>query len=106
MRIPGDGRKIILTVTKTECESRNLPWEGKHSDPSHGRILIVFYEDIMKGLSHIGIHKDEVAYASGHDKKVEDFVGAEILVPGVKNGEFQGIYDTAHRVQDSSGQKP
>lgn len=51
-------------------------WNTRHSRHLPG----AKGEAISVQSGHIGIHKDKVAYASGHDEQVEYFVGTEALV--------------------------
>ena len=37
---------------------------------------------------HIKIHKHEMTKAAGHNKDMEDLMGAEILVKRIKDGEL------------------
>lgn len=55
---------------------------------------------------HEPVHEDEVAEASGQDKKMEDLMGSEIFVPGVKERKLQGVDDTSDGINDAAGQKP
>ena len=55
---------------------------------------------------HIRIHKDKMADAAAHDKQVEDFMGAKILMVGVKEGELQRIDHTAHGIDYAPCQQP
>lgn len=57
-------------------------------------------------LRYILIHKNKVAYAPGHYKKMKDFVGTEIFVHRVKNGQLQRVDHAAHRVDDTARKKP
>ena len=43
---------------------------------------------------------------SAHDEQVENLVGTEIFMPGVENGQFQGVDDAAQGVNNAAGQKP
>lgn len=56
--------------------------------------------------AHEEIHHHKVAGASQHDENMEDFVGAEIFMPLVKQGDLQAVYDAADGVDNSSGQQP
>lgn len=56
--------------------------------------------------SHIQIHEDKVAYASAHHKQMKNLMGAEIFVPGVKDGELQRIDHAAHRIENAAREKP
>ena len=47
-----------------------------------------------------------MADASAHDEQMENLMGAEVLVAGIEEGEFQGVYDASHRVYDAAGQQP
>ena len=47
-----------------------------------------------------------MAGTSEHDKEVEDFVAAEILMLTVENRKLQCIDHTADCVEDSAGEKP
>ena len=47
-----------------------------------------------------------MTYASAHDEEVEHFVGAEELMFRIEDRQLQGIDDTAHGVDDATGQKP
>lgn len=53
-----------------------------------------------------GIHHDIVAEASGHDEKMEDLVGTEVLVAGVEDRKLQGVDNAAHGIDDASGKEP
>ena len=75
----------VQQFTKTqpfmECLSGSLRkhsclWNTRHSRHLPG----AKGESISVQSGHIGIHKDKVAYASGHDEQVEYFVGTEALV--------------------------
>lgn len=55
---------------------------------------------------HEEIHQDQMAGAAAHYKQMEDFVGTEVLVPGVEQGKLQRINDAAHGVDDPSCQQP
>lgn len=52
------------------------------------------------------VHNDKVAGASKHDKDMEDFMGTEVLVSGIKNRELQTVNNSADGVNDTSGQQP
>lgn len=47
-----------------------------------------------------------MAEAAAHHEKMEDFMGAEILMPAVEDRKLQCIDDTADRIDDSSGKEP
>lgn len=57
-------------------------------------------------LSHIQIHKDKMAHAPAHHEQMKNLVGTEIFVLRVKDGQFQRVDHTAHRVENASRQKP
>ena len=44
-----------------------------------------------KGSCYKCIHHNIVAQTAAHDKKVENFMGSEIFMPGVKQGQLQSI---------------
>ena len=44
--------------------------------------------EIYTTLSHIAIHENKVAEASGHDEEVENFEGAEELMLCIEQGEL------------------
>ena len=44
--------------------------------------------------------------ASAHDEEVEDFVGAEILMAGVKDRELQRVDHTASSIYDAASKEP
>ena len=45
-----------------------------------------FTEQLQRHIGHKTVHKDEMAYAAGHYKQMKDFVGAEVLMLPVKDG--------------------
>lgn len=47
-----------------------------------------------------------MANTSAHNKEMKNFVGAEIFVKRVENGELQGIDYTADRVNNAACKKP
>ena len=47
-----------------------------------------------------------MTYASAHDEEVEHFVGTEELMFRIEDRQLQGIDDTAHGVDDATGQEP
>ena len=57
-------------------------------------------------LCYIEIHKDKVAYASGHDKQVKDFMGAKVPVFCVKAGKFECVDYASCCIEDTTGKKP
>ena len=48
-----------------------------------------------KGSCYKCIHHNIVAQTAAHDKKVENFMGSEIFMPGVKQGQLQSIEHAA-----------
>lgn len=52
------------------------------------------------------VHYNKVACASKHYKDVEDFVGAEVFVPGIKERDLQAVDDSAYGIDDAAGQQP
>ena len=44
-----------------------------------------------------------MTYAAAHHKQMEDFVGAEILMPGIENRQLQRIDNAARRIDNPSG---
>ena len=52
------------------------------------RNRLLFMDMVKILLSHIQVHKDKMAHASAHHEQMKDFMGAEILVFGVKNGQL------------------
>ena len=61
---------------------------------------------VYKLSRYICIHKDKVADTTSHDEQMEDFMGAEIFVMGVEDGEFQRIDHAAYSVDDAACQEP
>lgn len=61
---------------------------------------------LRKMLCYIQIHKDKMTNAAAHDKQMENLMGTEILVPGVKERKFQRVDDSSHCVDDPSCKKP
>lgn len=55
---------------------------------------------------HIDIHKDKMADAAAHDKQMENFMGAEILMSGVEDGKLQRIDHTPRGIDEAAGQQP
>lgn len=55
---------------------------------------------------HIQIHEDKVAHASAHHKQMENLMGAEIFVSGVKDRELQRIDHASHRIENAACEKP
>ena len=43
-----------------------------------------------------------MADASTHNEQVENLVGTEIFMPGVENGQFQGVDDASNCVNDTA----
>ena len=60
----------------------------------------------MSGLRYESIHHNIMAEASTHNKEMENLMGAEVLVPGIKDWKLQCIDDASHGINDASGQKP
>lgn len=56
--------------------------------------------------THKEIHHHKVARAPQHDEDMEDFVGAEVFMPLVEQGNFQAVYDAADGIDNPSGQQP
>lgn len=54
----------------------------------------------------IVVHKDKVADAAAHDKEMEDLMGTEVLVSGIKKGQFQGVDHAARRINKAACEKP
>ena len=44
-----------------------------------------------------------MADAATHNEQVEDFMWAKIFMFGIKNWQFQGVNDTANRIDNPSG---
>ena len=67
-------------------------------------LLLCYYRAFHANtaLCHIQIHKDKMAGASAHDKEVEDLVGAEAFMLGVKNRQLEGVDDAADGVDNSA----
>jgi len=57
-------------------------------------------------LCHIAEHKDEMAYAAGHDEEMEYFVSPEKWETAPKHFELKGVYDTADCIKESSDKEP
>ena len=47
-----------------------------------------------------------MAQASAHDEQMKNFMGAEVLVSGIKKRKLQGVDHAAYRVDDTTSQKP
>lgn len=75
-------------------------------------ILLQFRYDSAAAFDHcavlcyIQIHKYKVADASAHHKQMENFVGTEIFVLGIKDGQLQGVYNAACRIDDAACKEP
>lgn len=54
-------------------------------------------------LCYIAVHEYKVACAACHAEKVEDFMGAEVLVDGIEKRQFQGVNDTSDGINDAAG---
>lgn len=52
------------------------------------------------------VHDDEMAGTSEHNENMKDFVGAEVFVAGIKNGNFQSVNNTADGIDDAACQQP
>lgn len=59
-----------------------------------------------KKLCHIIEHEYEMAEASGHHEKMEDFMRTKIFVPCIKDRQLQRIDNAADRIKDPACQKP
>ena len=80
-------------------------WTSRKQAARHrGKIQICAGQKRL--LGYILEHKDEMAEAPGHDKKVKDFMGAEVLVPRVEQRKLEGVDHAADRVEEPSRQKP
>ena len=44
--------------------------------------------------------------ASPHDEQMKNFMGAEVLVSGIKNRKLQGVDNAAYGIDDASGEEP
>lgn len=55
---------------------------------------------------HETVHHHIMADTSAHDKQMENLMGAEVLVAGIKERKLQGVDDASHRVYDTAGQQP
>ena len=55
---------------------------------------------------HITVHEDEMAQAPRHHEQMEHLMGAELPVPGIEQGELQGVDDPAHGIDDATCQQP
>ena len=51
------------------------------------------------------VHHHIMADTSAHDKQMENLMGAEVLVAGIKERKLQGVDDAAYGVNDTAGQK-
>ena len=47
-----------------------------------------------------------MAQASTHHKQMEDLMGSEVWMPGVKDWQLQCIDDSANSVDNATGQQP
>lgn len=61
---------------------------------------------IIELLCHEPVHHDIVAEASSHYEEMENFVGAEVFVFGIEDGQLQRIDDAAYGVNDAACQQP
>ena len=66
------------------------------------------YKQILQNrhICHETVHHNKMTYAAAHHKQMENFVGAEILMSGIENRQFQSINNAAHRIDYAAGQKP
>lgn len=65
-----------------------------------------FTEQLQWHIRHKAVHKDEMAYASGHYEQMKDFVGAEVLMLLVKDGNLKRVDHSSYRIDDASCQQP
>ena len=65
-----------------------------------------FTEQLQRHIGHKTVHKDEMAYAAGHYKQMKDFVGAEVLMLPVKDGNLKRVDHSSYRIYDASCQQP
>ena len=54
---------------------------------------------------HETVHHHIMADTSAHDKQMENLMGAEVLVAGIKERKLQGVDDASHRVYDTAGHR-
>ncbi len=80
--------------------------EKTASGENQGSGFLDYAAKAAHGSCYIQIHKDKVADASAHDKQMEDFMGAEVFMPGIKKREFQCINHAADGIYDASCQQP
>lgn len=52
------------------------------------------------------IHQNIMAKASAHDEKMKNLMRTKAFVSGIEKGKLQGVNNTAHGIDDASGQKP
>ena len=47
-----------------------------------------------------------MAHAPSHHEQMENLMGTEMLMPGIKDGELQGIYHAPYRINNPPCQQP
>ena len=62
--------------------------------------------DGQRHRRHKYIHNNKVADASGHDKQMKDFMGAEVFMTGIKNRKLQRVDNAAYGIDDAASQEP